>query len=281
MNEEGDVGSSDDGSIVDRERNTWLEWCDSAFRNGLGTIPLDADGPHPMVFPDELCSDEVWADMSVSVCEEVPVLAFKYDLISQDERTDEVSGLSCVICGFCMVIRIGDTRWFCLLSSADAGGANDSDMTTGLGGESPDHWRGFVWDPGIVGQPCIRVCYDCLCLMALFRAVMLSVHYWAVWSVWTGTEYGYCRTITWELGYLRSLYTPCDVDRGCTNMAWHIKEYKGDVVAEMTVGNENNSLQRCAYVRRTSLGVLSAGRFSIMMIGRFGCGGGGGAGRLL
>ena len=161
LNEEGDVGSLDDGSIVDRERNTWLEWCDSAFRNGLGTIPLDADGPHPMVvFPDELCSDEDWADMSVSVREEVPVLAFKYDLISQDERTDEVSGLSWPMCDLRIIhgnsdmgLSHGDTKWFCLLSSADAGGANDSDMTTGLGGQSPDHWRGVVWDPGIVGKP--------------------------------------------------------------------------------------------------------------------------------
>ena len=103
-------------------------------------------------------------------------------------------------------------------------------MTTGLGGQSLDHWRGVIWDPGIVGQPCIRVCYDCLRLMALFRAVMLSVHDWAVCSVWTGTESGYCRTITWELGYLSSLHTPCDVDRGCTKMTQQIKEYKGDVV---------------------------------------------------
>ena len=44
LNEEGDVGSSDDVSIVDRERNTWVDWCDSVFRNGLGTFPLDADG---------------------------------------------------------------------------------------------------------------------------------------------------------------------------------------------------------------------------------------------
>ena len=34
--EEGDVGSSDDESMVDRERITWLEWWDAAFRNGLG-----------------------------------------------------------------------------------------------------------------------------------------------------------------------------------------------------------------------------------------------------
>ena len=129
MNEEGDVGSSDDGSIVDRERNTWLECCDSAFRNGLCTFPLDADGPHPMVvFPDELCSDEVWADMSVLVREEVPVLTFKYDLISQDEWTDDVSGLSWPMCNLRILhgnsdmrLSHGDTKWFCLLSSTDAG----------------------------------------------------------------------------------------------------------------------------------------------------------------
>ena len=71
-------------------------------------MDLDADDPYPMVvFSGKLCSDEVWADMSVSVHEDVPVLAFK-----------------------------------CLLSSAEAGGgggANDSDMTTALGGQSLDH----------------------------------------------------------------------------------------------------------------------------------------------
>ena len=112
---------------------------------------------------------------------------------------DEVSGLSWPMCylrilhgNSDMGLSHGDTKWFCLLSSADVGGANDSDMTTGLGGKSLDHWRGIIWDPGIVGQPCTRVCYDYLCLMALCRAVMLSVHDWAVCSVWTGTESAYC-----------------------------------------------------------------------------------------
>ena len=45
-------------------------------------------------------------------------------------------------------------------------------------------------------------------------------------------------------------------------------------MVEMIIGNDNNSLQRCAYVRGTSLRVLSAGRILIMKIGRFDCGGG-------
>ena len=50
--------------------------------------------------------------------------------------------------------------------------------------------------------------------MALFWAVMSLVHHWAEWSVWTGTDAGYCRTITWEERCLR-LRPPCVVDRLC------------------------------------------------------------------
>ena len=31
-----------------------------------------------------------------------------------------------------------------------------------------DHWRGIVWDPGIVDKRCLHACYDCLCFIALF-----------------------------------------------------------------------------------------------------------------
>ena len=100
---------------------------------------------------------------------------------------------------------------------------------------------------------------------------MLVVHDWAEWSVWTGTVSGYCRTITWELGYLGSLHPPCDVDRLCDQMARQIKVSE---VVVMTDGNDNNRLQWCACVRGTWLGILSAGRIPIMGIGRIGCGGG-------
>ena len=55
-----------------------MDWCNSAFRNGLGTFPSDTDDPLPMVvFNDKLVSDDVLADPSVSVHEEVPVLALR------------------------------------------------------------------------------------------------------------------------------------------------------------------------------------------------------------
>ena len=155
----------------------------------------------------------------------------------------------------------GDMTWLRLLSSADAGTVEYCAMSTGLGGQSLDHWRGVIWDPGIVDQQGICVCYDCLCLITLFRTISLLMQDWAVWPVWTGIGSRYCRTITWELGCLRSLLQPCDVDLLCAKMIRQIKER-----------NDNNRLQRCTGVRGTSLGVLSAGGIPIRVIGRFGCG---------
>ena len=172
-----------------------------------------------------------------------------------------------VIRRFIVEFSHDDKEWVCLLYSAGAGSVDNGTVAIGLDGQSLDHWRGIVWDPGIVGQQCLHGCYDCLRLIALFRAVMLLVHDWAEWSVWTDTKSGYCRTIAWELGYMAI----CDVDRLSDQNAWRIKEFK---VVVITDGDGNNRLQRCACVCGTSLGVLSAGKIPIMVIGRIGGGGG-------
>ena len=65
----------------------------------------------------------------------------------------------------------GDTEWFCRLYSAGSGSVGNKTMAIRLDGYGVDHWRGVVWDPVIVGQQCVHVCYDCLCLIALFRKV--------------------------------------------------------------------------------------------------------------
>ena len=139
------------------------------------------------------------------------------------------------------IISQGDTEWLCLLYSASSGSARDDTITIRLAGKGLDHWRGVVWDPGIVCQQCLHVCYDCLYLMALFRAVVIWVDDWAAWSLWTGTEFGYCRTITWALGYWGSINPPCDVDRLCDRNEWQIKALE---VVVMPDGSDNNRFQR-------------------------------------
>ena len=241
--DEGDISDPDDGSIEDNERNTWADWCDSAFWTAFSTFPSEADGPQPTVaFSDGLFSEEGLADMAASVHEEVPMLALRLfsdvgvvvippvvnrpvrqiinRMVGRDNRMDEVSVLSWPICD--PPIHIGDEdadlshgERVCLLYPAGVRRMNNGTVAIALDGQRLDQWRTVVWDPGIVGSQALSVCYDCLCLMALFRAVMSLVHDWAEWSVWTGTVSGYCRTITWEGGYLSRLRPPCDVNRLC------------------------------------------------------------------
>ena len=166
--------------------------------------------------------------MAVSVLEEVPMLALRLfsdvggscdspvvdrpvrwiinRLVGRDNRMDEVSVLSWPICDPPIHIGDGDTdlshiERVCLLYPAGARCTKGGTVEIVLDGQRLDHWRTVVWDPGIVGSQALSVCYDCLCLMALFWAVISLVHDWAEWSVWTGTDSGYCRTITWEGDY--------------------------------------------------------------------------------
>ena len=226
--------------------------------------------------------------MAVSVHEELPMLALRISskvgvtvippvvdwpvqrimdgLVGKDKQMDEVA-ISWPIYDPPIHIRDGDgdvdlshgdTERVCLLYSAGARSVDDGTVAIALDGRRLDHCHSIVWVlSGIVGSQGLSVCYDCLCVMALFRAVMLLVHDWAEWSVWTGTIPGYCRIITWEGGYFPCLHPPCDVDWLCDYITWRIK---GPIVLIMTDGHENNSPQRCACMRGTSLGVLSVGR---------------------
>ena len=104
----------------------------------------------------------------------------KDELFSQDERTDEVSGCSLPMGGLLihrgasdMGLSHDDTRWFCLLSSAAAGSAMDGALAVGLDGQGLDHWRGVVWDPGIVGQQLFRWLY--ICFVPMFYCVFSVV----------------------------------------------------------------------------------------------------------
>ena len=122
------------------------------------------------------------------------------ELALVDSRIDEVLVLSLKICdpsvhSYDLDIGIsnGDTKWLCLLHSASSGNAwgGDNSFAARVGCRGLDHWKGVVWDPGIMGQQYLLVCYDCLCLMALCRDAMLLAHDWAALSMWTVTETGY------------------------------------------------------------------------------------------
>ena len=41
-----------------------------------------------------------------------------------------------------------------------------------------NHWHTISWDPGVADSRVLSVCYDCLCLIALFRTVMSLPRDW-------------------------------------------------------------------------------------------------------
>ena len=179
-------------------------------------FPLEADGTQPAaMFSDRLFSEEELAYTVVLVHREVPMLPLRQfaDVgvavippvadrpvrriinrsVGWNNRMDKVSVLSWPVCDPPIHINITNAALahntqVCLLYSAGTGYLKG----VSVDGRRLDHWRTVVWDPGIVGLRALSVCYDCLCLMALFRAVMSLVHHWAEWSVWTGTDAGYC-----------------------------------------------------------------------------------------
>ena len=126
-----------------------------------------------------------------------------------------------------------------------------------------DHSHTVSWDPGIADYRTLSVCYDCLCLMTLFRTVMYLAHYWAERIVWTGPDEGSGRSMAWREQYLPRLYPTCVVD-------WlHdvTTEIKVPECVSMIHVDENNSSRRCACVCGVSLGIFSAGRISLMLTG--------------
>ena len=72
------VYEPDDGSVENFEKNTWADWCGSAFGTAFGAFPSEADGPRTAVmFSDRLFSEEELADTAVSVLEEVLMLPLR------------------------------------------------------------------------------------------------------------------------------------------------------------------------------------------------------------
>ena len=162
--------------------------------------------------------------------------------------------------------------WLCLLSSTDARARNIETNSLNLGGQSLNYWCEVIWNPGIVGQQDICVCYDCICLMVWFHDMVLLIHVWTSQPVWTGIIPGNCQTITWELCSLCRLITPCDVDCLCAKMNQQFRGVQGDVIVGMTNVVKDNGLKRCVGGCRCSLVHSPVNRIPIRVIGRFGYG---------
>ena len=75
------------------------------------------------------------------------------------------------------------------------------------------HGHTVIWDPGVAESRPLAVCYDCLCLISLFRTVMSLSYDWAEVFGWIGHDEGYDYSPTGALGYLpQCLNSPSVMD---------------------------------------------------------------------
>ena len=116
---------------------------------------------------------------------------------------------------------------------------------------------------GLSHRP-LAVCYDCLCLISLFRTVMTLSYDWDEVFGWIGHDEGYDCSPAGALGYLpRCLYSLLVMDR-MTQYLTEIKVLGWSLVLRETM---YTGARRCVCTRGTPPGVFSAGRISVTLIG--------------
>ena len=114
----------------------------------------------------------------------------------------------------------------CLLIFSSPGNAVNLPVVDGPNWRGLTHWRGIVWDPGIIGMPHLRLCCDCLRLIALFRDVPLFVRGQTDSSAWFQKDIGDWRTIACELGSLGRDHPSCYAALSLCLDVWQIKGLK-------------------------------------------------------
>ena len=102
----------------------------------------------------------------------------------------------------------------------------------------------------------MHVCCDCICVVTLFRLVMLLVPDWVVCSTQIGSGIGYCWTNTCEVGGLKTIYPSFDVICLSRRDKWQIK---GLVAVIMAGGYDVTRFLLCASDCATSVGVVPRG----------------------
>ena len=177
--EESDVDfcfNSDEGSVSELEWNTWDEACALDFQNASGIFP-------PVVRQDVNIKDNI------------------YNMENSGHPAWDV----------CCTGRVIDTHGYvdgdvyigrlCLLGRYVVENIMQrNEEYVDVRGLS--HRHKVSWDPGIAESRPLAVCYDCLCLIFLFRTVMSLSYDWDEVFGWIGHDGGYDCSPAGALQYL-------------------------------------------------------------------------------
>ena len=126
------------------------------------------------------------------------------------------------------------------------------------------HRHTVIWNPGVAESRPLALCYDCLCLISLFRTVMSLSYDWDEVLGWIEHDEGYDYSPAGALGYLpRCLNSPLVMDM-MTHYLTEIKVMGWSLVLPETM---YTGARRCVCTRVTTPGAFSAGRISLALIG--------------
>ena len=129
------------------------------------------------------------------------------------------------------------------------------------------HRHMVSWDPGVAESRPLAVCYDCLCLISLFRTMMSLSYDWDEVFGWIGHDGGYDCSPAGALEYLpRCVYSLLVMNR-MTQYLTQIKVLGWSLVQRETMYTD---ARRCS----TGTHTPPEGRILLAMIGRRASGGG-------
>ena len=126
------------------------------------------------------------------------------------------------------------------------------------------HLRGVVWDPGIVCIPRLRLCCDCLCLIAVYRDVLLSICSQTYLSGLFLKDIGGWRISDWELGSLGRVHASC---YAALSFCLYVKQIKGRGMVVMPCWVVNVLFLQGVSVPGTPVGVVAPVGAAILVIG--------------
>ena len=166
LSDDGDFFYSDDGSVTDldsdmSEGEYWIVLDDGSMADLDGDMSVEEDycdsNDRNMLENVDFADSDVWSVTNFdSNCSDVN------EEDSCDSNMGSVADLD----------RDTYDRRLCLL--CPDGTEDLRDLRGGsVDDHRMDHSRTVSWDPGIADSQTLSVCYDCLCLMTLFRTVII------------------------------------------------------------------------------------------------------------
>ena len=238
-----------EGSVAELEWNTWDDTCALDFQNMSAVFPPDSAVVRPAVnFSDNVNNMEDGGHLAWDVCN---------------------TGLSFNAHGYVGLSGVGYvdgdmySARLCLLGPTGVENIRKR-REEYVDIRRLSHRHTVRWDLGVADSRALAVCYDCLCLISLFRTVMSLSSDWDEVFGWTGHDEGYDRSPGWKLRYLpRCLYSLLVVDR----MTPYLTEIKVPGWSFVLSEDMYTGARLCVCTRGTPLGVFSAGRISLTLIG--------------